>query len=288
MDMAQREILRRIRRIERKLDVVHDHTAPRMPWMFAAIGGLLICAIGTETLEHGNVPYLSRYYTVASDYVANNSATAGIAVGDWLGNVDRSMPAVPTNTGIIRGLTSLQTCRLMMALRGRESSHDYSRKNWASYGGAYQFGASALATVGLIKTSAINNAHWRVRAGLPPQHGWFLYNHKNWISGSFEDFLNSPQLQDVAFIRLANSNVTTGFRARILNKKRPERIAGYVAAAHLKGSGKANNWYLRGKDSKDGNGTRTSDYARMGEKAITTRNKYCKEKPVKKLFRSLW
>ncbi len=274
MDRTQREILRRVRRIDRTVSKVRDQTAPRMPWMVAAIGGLLICAIGTQTLEHGNIPYLSDTYIHTTDYLANNAATAGIAVGDWLGNIDRSMPEEPVSAGVIRGLTPLQTCRLMMTLRGRESSHDYSRRNWAGYGGGYQFGASALATVGLIKTSAIRQAGKRVKAGLPPQHGWFLHN--------------PPQMQDTAFIRLANANVKTGFRARVLNKKKPGRIAGYVAAAHLKGSGKANNWYLRRKDSKDGNGTRTSDYARLGEKAITRRNKFCKEKPPQTLFRRFW
>lgn len=277
MDMAQREILRRVRRIDQNVSAVRGQTTPRLGWFWSAVLGLLICALGTQALERGNIPFASDYYELANDYIANNAATAGIAVGDWLGNVDRSTPEIPVSQGQIRGLTSLQTCRLMMTMRGRESSHDYSRRNWAGYGGGYQFGASALATVGLIKASAVKRAHRRVRVGLPPQHIWFLRNKRNWITGSFEQFLRSPRTQDKAFIRLANANIKTGFRSRALNKRRPAQIAGYAAAAHLKGSGAANNWYLRRKNSKDGNGTRTSDYARMGERAINRPNKYCKE-----------
>ena len=40
-------------------------------------------------------------------------------------------------------------------------------------------------------------------------------------------------------------------------------------AAHLKGAGNAMKWYRDGIDSKDGNGTRISDYARTGENSLS-------------------
>lgn len=290
---TERELLRRVRRIDNNLLQVQEQTAHRMPQLWAAIVGLLVCAIGTHTLETRNIPFISDYYELSTDFIANNAATAGVAVGDWLGDIDRSLPTEATApngtvTSTILGLNELQTCRLMMALRGRESTHNYQSTNWAYYLGGYQFGASALAVVGLIHQSAVDQAPRRVRQGLPPQHKQFLLNTANWKQGSANDFLNNPALQDRAFIALATANVKAGFASFALIKTKPERIAGYVAAAHLKGSGAANSWYLRGKDSRDGNGTNTSDYAQMGERAINQRSQYCQEKSPESTSWSFW
>ncbi len=283
VNLATREILHTVRRIDRNTHTIRMQTEPKMPQLWAAAFGLLTCAMGTFVLEKGDVPYLSPMYEQASDYVANNAATAGIWFGDMIGNVDRSMPDLPANTTTysqIRGLDAMQSCRLMMTIRQHESSHNYQQPgNWAGYIGAYQFGATALASVGLVSHESVKNAPKRVRQGLPPQQIIFLKNPANWLGGwSYQKYLNSKEAQDRAFLSLANMNVSAGFRARALSKTQPERIAGYVAAAHLKGSGAANSWYLRGKDSKDGNGNRTSNYARIGEAAISKRNQYCGEK----------
>lgn len=291
---TERELLRRVRRIDTNLLQVREQTAHRMPQLWAAIVGLLVCAIGTHTLDTRHIPFISDYYELTTDYIANNAATAGVAVGDWLGDIDRSLPTEATIapdgslTAPILGLDQLQTCRLMMTLRGRESTHNYRSVNWAYYLGGYQFGASALAVVGLIRASAVDQAPRRVRQGLPPEHKQFLLNTANWKQGSATAFLNNPALQDRAFVALATANVKAGFASRALIKTKPERIAGYVAAAHLKGSGAANSWYLRGKDSRDGNGTNTSDYARLGEAAINKRNQYCQEKSPETTSWSFW
>lgn len=291
----ERELLRRVRRIDNNLLQVREQTAHRMPQLWAAIVGLLVCAVGTHTLESRHIPFVSEYYELTTDYIANHAATAGVAVGDWLGDIDRGLPTetianVPNGSvkTSILGLDELQTCRLMMAMRDRESTHNYQITNWAYYLGGYQFGASALAVVGLIHQSAVDKAPRRVRQGLPPDHKQFLLNTANWRQGSASAFLNNPALQDRAFIVLATANVKAGFASRALIKTKPERIAGYVAAAHLKGSGAANSWYLRGKDSHDGNDTNTSSYARLGENAINKRSQYCQEKTPETTSWSLW
>ena len=277
-------ILRKLDTIDRKQDELLGNTAPRMPQLWAALVGLFTCAIGSYVLENGNIQYLSPLYEEASDYVANNAATAGIWMGDIFGNIDRSLPDLPVNAStdtLIRGLDPVQSCRLMVAMRGKESTHNYQQPgNWAGYIGGYQFGATALAAVGLINNEAVRTAHANVRKGLPPQHVQFIQNQRNWRGGwDYQKYLSSPMIQDQAFLSLANLNVSAGFSARALSKTQPERIAGYVAAAHLKGSGAANSWYLRGKNSRDGNGTSTADYAKFGERAINMRSKYCNEKP---------
>lgn len=274
MDVT-REILHTVRKIDRKTDAVLSNTAPRIPQLWAAVVGLGVCIIGTNALEHGNIPFLSPMYEQATDYVANNAATTGIWIGDILGNTDRSMPDLPPTAGTIRGLDALQSCRLMVAMRERESSSNYQHPgNWAGYIGAYQFGASALATVGLMHSSDSK----AVNSGLPPAHPAFIANAGNWkLRGGKAAYLRDNALQDRAFIALASTNVAAGFNSRALIRIHQDTIAGYVAVAHLKGAGAANNWYLRGKDSRDGNGTRSSDYAKLGEQAISTRSKYCGE-----------
>jgi hypothetical protein len=273
------QIMSRLDRIESQTSELLAQTAPRMPQLYAMTLGLLLCSTLDYVLKTRDVPYVSETYEQITDYVGNESASLGVWISDFMGHVDRSTPNVMAENAI-RGLDQVQTCRLMVTLRARESTHDYSIVNEYGYLGAYQFGASALATVGLVSTQAVQQAHQRVRQGLNPEQGEFLRNSGNWIGSSYQHFLNTPSLQDAAFISLANVNVGQGFKSRALIKTNPNRIAGYIAAAHLKGSGAANSWYLRGKDSRDGNGTRTSDYAELGEDAINSRVELCGDKSL--------
>ena len=273
------QIMSRLDRIESQTSELLAQTAPKMPQFYACVLGLVVFGFTDYTLKTRDIPYVSPAYEELTDYVGNQAATWGVAISDFMGNVDRTAPSIVA-TNAIRGLDQLQTCRLMVTLRARESSHDYQEVNQYGYLGAYQFGASALAVVGLVDNQAVHQAHRKVRKGLQPQHSQFLLNNANWIGSNQQHFLNTPTLQDAAFISLANANVGQGFSTRALLKSNPNRIAGYIAAAHLKGSGYADSWYLRGKDSKDGNGTRTSDYAALGEQAISKRTELCGDKSL--------
>lgn len=274
------QIMSRLDRIESQTSELLAQTAPRMPQLYAMTLGLLLCSTLDYVLKTRDVPYVSETYEQITDYVGNESASLGVWISDFMGHVDRTAPSVMAENAI-RGLDQVQTCRLKMTLLKRESSSNYAHPgNWAGYIGGFQFGASALDTVGLIKSDALLNAHKKVRQGLNPEHITFLKQPQNWIGSSYQHFLNTPSLQDAAFISLANVNVGQGFKSRALIKTNPNRIAGYIAAAHLKGSGAANSWYLRGKDSRDGNGTRTSDYAELGEDAINSRVELCGDKSL--------
>ena len=273
------QIMNRLDTIEAHTRELLAQTTPRMPQFYAMALGLVVFSVTDYTLKTRDIPYASALYEQVTDYVGNQSASLGVWMSDALGHVDRTAPTL-TAENAIRGLDSTQTCRLMVALRARESSHNYRVVNPYGYMGAYQFGASALATVGLVSTQAVQQAHKRVRQGLNPEQGEFLRNTANWTGGNYQHFLSTPSLQDAAFISLANTNVGQGFSSRALIKSNQERIGGYIAAAHLKGSGAANSWYLRKKDSKDGNGTRTSDYAQLGENAINQRTELCGDKSL--------
>ncbi|WP_020560537.1 hypothetical protein [Thiofilum flexile] len=273
-------ILTRLDRIEAQTSELLVQTLPRMPPLYACLLGLTVFTVVDYTLKTRDIPVLSAAYEQLTDYIGNQAASLGVAMSDLIGHVDRTAPPI-TAKNAIRGLDSLQTCRLRVALLRRESSGNYAHTgNWAGYIGGYQFGAAALNTVGLIRRDALMNAPKRVRQGLPPEHINFLKDDSNWTSGNYAYFLQTPALQDAAFIRLANTNVVAGFRSRALNQGNQERIAGYVAAAHLKGSSAANSWYLRGKDDHDGNGTKASTYAQLGERAINQRTGLCGDKSL--------
>ena len=143
---------------------------------------------------------------------------------------------------------------------------DLRLQNYAGYTGLYQFGASALASVGYIKQSRIDAATTGVKNGSDhAAHKAFLNNPDNWnLPGGLEAFKRSKALQDKAMVSLTNQNLKTGWR---YHKGEKGAALGYAAASHIGGAKKANNWFGRGIDSVDGNRTRTSEYARWGSEA---------------------
>ena len=130
---------------------------------------------------------------------------------------------------------------------------------------------TALAQVGLVKRSAVKKASRGVRSGRSGQYK-FLKNANNWkIKGGLKTFLADKSLQDSAFVNLTNFNIRYGYRVRVLGKHvSAAKHAGFAKAAHLKGGGNARNWYKYGRDSKDGNGTKVSTYAKQAERTVRT------------------
>ena len=152
------QIMSRLDRIESQTSELLAQTAPRMPQLYAMTLGLLLCSTLDYVLKTRDVPYVSETYEQITDYVGNESASLGVWISDFMGHVDRSTPSVMAENAI-RGLDQVQTCRLMVTLRARESTHDYSIVNEHWYLGGYQFGASALAVVGLMDKQAVQQAH---------------------------------------------------------------------------------------------------------------------------------
>jgi len=114
-----------------------------------------------------------------------------------------------------------------------ESSNDYSRVNRLGYMGKYQFHRETLKLVGIETTK--------------------------------KKFLSSPTLQEEAMNRLLQENKKT---LKHFIKKYDGKVkhgvyvteSGILAAAHLGGAGNVVNWFRKGEDFKDANGTPITKY----------------------------
>ena len=119
------------------------------------------------------------------------------------------------------------------ALGMRESSNNYTVVNKWGYMGKYQFGKRTLKNLG--------------------------YNV------SRKEFLNSPHLQEMAMLDLLSHNkkilqsyINTHEGEIIHGTKITE--SGILAAAHLAGPGNVKRYFKKGKQFKDGNGTKLTSY----------------------------
>lgn len=178
-------------------------------------------------------------------------------------------------TGVVMiGLTPAQTQQYIQTVILTESGGNQRIINEFGYAGIGQFGASALASVGLVSRTKFNAA--RKTGVLHGRDGWngqkqWLTNPNNWlIQGGQTAFLNNKQLQLAAMIKLANLNIQYGYNKGALHKTdSAKKHAGFAKAAHLVGARKASNWYKYRIDSADRKGTKASKYARDGERAVT-------------------
>jgi hypothetical protein len=262
------QLQRDVAEIKQLAKETYRNTQPAMHWTFAATGAVIVLAAATVAyLQYAPDEY-KQWATVAADNVQNEAYTLGRVASDYMQGIDRSY-SVPSGNVSMIGLDDVQACRWREALRDRESSNNYQNEgNKYGYFAGYAFGAEALSIVGLVKRSAFADAPPQVKLGTD-QTAW-LSNPQNWtLPGAKHAFMSSPATQDTAVTQLANLNIKDGFRKRALNKAKPEEIAGFAMAAHLKGLTAALNWYLRGKDDTDANGTKVSDYAHEGEGAIS-------------------
>ena len=208
---------------------------------------------------------LSNGYSKAKNYVKGKFTPLNSALGYEGGN--------------LTGMTEAQSRAVMGDIQNTESTGKLDSDNKQGYFGQYQFGAEALIEAGLVKGDNLKSAKkasgkdWykkRTRNGEMGGHEAFLRNPANWtVKGGLDAYLSDKALQDKSVSALANKNIQYGINSGALSKNSlPERVAGYVKAAHLVGAGKANKWFLKGIDSKDGNGTKASKYANDGANAI--------------------
>lgn len=170
----------------------------------------------------------------------------------------------------ITGLNAQQTQALTNDVKRTESkgSGGPRAENAEGFIGQYQFGADALADSGLIHLDKLKSAK---KAGSFNQTD-FLNDSSNWkIAGGKESYLGDTTLQDKAFIDFTNRNIKSGMVAGSISKHdSAEKIAGYAKAAHIAGSGGANDLFLHGIDRADSNGTKASKYARDGSAAVAS------------------
>ena len=117
-----------------------------------------------------------------------------------------------------------------------ESGNDYKKVNRFGYMGRYQFGEQALEQVKL----KVNK----------------------------KEFLNSPELQELAMERLMQHNDKA--LNRYIKKYEGKRLhgvlitqSGVLAAAHLGGATNVKKWFRSGKDFRDANGTSITKYMKI-------------------------
>lgn len=131
------------------------------------------------------------------------------------------------------------------ALAEKESSDNYEAVNKGNYLGRYQLGSKALQEAGFVKPGTTHKG---------------LNNPKNWIVGSKNEFLKTPELQEKAMLAYTMKNYNYAQKMGLLGDDTPEHeIAGLLAGSHLvgvKGMKKA----LGGVDVKDANNIRPQQY----------------------------
>lgn len=117
-----------------------------------------------------------------------------------------------------------------------ESSNNYSSVNRLGYMGRYQFHSSTLEAIGIVTTR--------------------------------KKFLSSPTLQEQAMDKLLKSNKKT--LRRYIRKYDGKVVhgvyvteSGILAAAHLGGAGSVINWFKKGIDFQDANGTPITKYLKI-------------------------
>ncbi len=126
-----------------------------------------------------------------------------------------------------------ETEMFLNAVGMRESSNRYTVVNKWGYMGKYQFGKRTLKNLG--------------------------------YDVSRKEFLNSPHLQEKAMLdllehnrRILNSYIDTYSGTIIDGVEITE--SGILAAAHLAGPGNVKRYFKKGKQFKDGNGTKLTSY----------------------------
>lgn len=238
---------------------------PEMPVYFAlpvAVVAYLMIVNPLRTAGTEISPYVEAVYS--------NTRYAGEVAGAWLARLNVEMPNMLAGQAI-RGLTNQQTADLMRVIRQKENSGRYDGWNGYGYIGGYQAGAEALTITGYIRREAFDKAPECVQKGSCGKlHLAFIQDQANWTDGnSYNSFISNPVTQDHFFIKLANLNVEYGFKRGVLRPEEPQKLAGFIAASHLKGAGAAGNWYLHHEDNTDANGSMVSTYAAIGENAIS-------------------
>ena len=191
--------------------------------------------------------------------------------------------ALSFSGGLISGMNDIQTRAYAANVAETESAGTFNQKieNKFGYMGLYQFGASALADIGLINKKkyddAVKKYGNKLANGSDPEiHKSFLRDANNWNSGYNKDkFLNDRSLQDKSFTQLTNNNLKyASTDAKKIISNNAEKTAAYLKMAHLKGPNNASKGIVNPKyDVTDGNKTSMQKY---GQGAANDLAKYTK------------
>lgn len=153
----------------------------------------------------------------------------------------------------IDGLSDDGTRQYAAVLGKRESGNRYGTTNPYGYVGRWQMGADALAENGYVKRGTTNR-------GLNDPSAW---TGKGDVHSVEEFKANKGGVQDREFAEYTNRHYAQLKRAGVVKDGMGQAdVAGWLAAAHLKGVGGAIA-LSRGHDNVDANGTSASSYRRM-------------------------
>ena len=175
-----------------------------------------------------------------------------------------------------REIPGLNHVAFALFIAGKESRNNYRPflqeakdkgyplgMNQIGFSGMYQAGAEALEDAGFIKPGR-SNSNKKINPSYPGM-AKVLLNPSNWTDlcpGGLEQYLNSPELQELSFAKFTNKN--RRYIASILTPGMPSvDLAGYLAAAQLTGHTGAKA-LARGETKKDANGATNALYYRVG------------------------
>jgi len=271
---ADKEFIRKLinREINSAMGQAVSHIVGMMPKNLiytittAALG--FLAAAAAMDIKNKDIPHLSYPMAELERLLVEGAGAFGIWTGGFMADYNRMYPSQSAGQLII-GLTNDQAATLIKALRARESSNRYWIINPYGYLGYYSMGAAALADIGWLDINAYNRASPAVKSGNnKAEHLGFLQTEANWTRYSYAKFMQDPQLQDQAFVELANLTLQRGFKSGALKRGDHQRLGGFIAAAHLGGYSAAKAYYGANIDSDDRNGVYVSEYAKLGENAI--------------------
>lgn len=172
---------------------------------------------------------------------------------------------VPFKGGTINGLTPAETNKLANDAAFKESSNTLNKVNEIGYVGLYQFGAITLADIGYVNLDKYK-LYSKGKSTIKYKNQLeFLKDKDNWDKGNLDEFLASKQMQDTAFIILANKNLNS---APASAKNDSKSTAGFIMAAHLLGASSAKTYFSLDAEGRaqydrthrDANGTTMGSY----------------------------
>ncbi|GEP03695.1 hypothetical protein [Methylobacterium oxalidis] len=179
----------------------------------------------------------------------------GRGAGSGTGSGSGADVPIVTDGKTIVGLGEAGTAQYANILGKRESGNRYGIRNSYGFSGRWQMGAAALFDTGYVNTKRnreLNNP------------GIWTEKARAMGVGNMADFLaNRNGVQDKQFIEYTSRNLRALQRMGVIRPgMQANELAGWLAAAHLKGPGGAAA-LARGRDNFDANGTSASSYRRM-------------------------
>lgn len=166
--------------------------------------------------------------------------------------------------GYIGTLTKSQVDKLKEVIGKYESNNVYNKENSLGFLGKYQFGVLFLEDLAYIKSGSYK----RVQSNLKVVNDTDNWSGKDGIFNK-QSFLANPPVQEKLIEAMLKRNFTSLCRKSALSPTSPpEKTAGALMTAHLKGAGGAGDYIVKGIDSTDAYGTSCSKYYKIGYETI--------------------